>query len=153
MTKASLAERFWAKVNKTETCWLWTGSTSRGYGYFSIHPRMIQAYRVSYEMEYGPIPDGVHVDHVCHVPACVRPDHLRATTNKQNAENRNGGRSGSKSGVRGVSWYTRHQKWKVQVGHGGKNHYFGYFDSLEEAEAVAIAERRRLFTHSEMDAA
>lgn len=31
--KTPLSERFWAKVAKTEGCWLWTGCTDKkGYG-------------------------------------------------------------------------------------------------------------------------
>lgn len=152
MREQTLESRFWAKVDKSGDCWLWTGTKSKGYGYIHLNGRMVQAYRVSYQMEHGPIPEGMWVDHICHTPLCVRPDHLRAATSKENAENREGTRTGSKSGIRGVSWYTRGQKWKVQVGHAGKNHYFGYFESLEEAEAIAIEARRRLFTHSDMDA-
>lgn len=53
-------ERFWAKVNKTETCWLWTANTG------------------------GAIPDDSELDHLCKVPACVRPDHLEAVTHAEN---------------------------------------------------------------------
>ena len=77
----SLAERFWSKVQKTETCWLWTASRQRfGYGYLHVredprHPNAL-AHRVSWELHFGPIPDGLHVLHKCDIGACVRPDHL-----------------------------------------------------------------------------
>ena len=75
-----LAERFWAKVQKTDTCWLWTAHiTTQGYGQISEggdHGRRRLAHRVAYELAYGPIPAGLQVCHHCDVRTCVRPDHL-----------------------------------------------------------------------------
>jgi hypothetical protein len=75
-----LEERFWAKVQKTETCWLWTASVnSMGYGKLSAGPprgRTELASRLSWVMHYGAIPEGAFVLHHCDTPRCVRPDHL-----------------------------------------------------------------------------
>lgn len=83
------AARFWSKVSKTNTCWLWTGSRDRHprgkgltYGTFGVGSRTdkscrhIKAHRVSWDLAYGAIPQGVMVLHRCDVPHCVRPDHL-----------------------------------------------------------------------------
>lgn len=77
--KGTREERFWARVQKTDGCWLWIGGRNKaGYGNFSPGgtASMIGAHRVSYELHYGPIPQGLHVLHRCDVPSCVRPDHL-----------------------------------------------------------------------------
>lgn len=74
-------ERFWSKVNKTETCWLWTAATrGTGYGAFSLNGRPQGAHRVAYEWEHGPVPDGLDLDHLCRVRNCVRPSHLEPVT-------------------------------------------------------------------------
>lgn len=75
--KIPLEIRFWRNVNKTETCWLWTGyKGADGYGRIYVAPKVCRAPRVSYEMHVGPIPDGLFVCHHCDTPACIRPDHL-----------------------------------------------------------------------------
>lgn len=86
-------ERFWSKVNKTETCWLWTaGVNNKGYGrfrYFSDAERHglgcdLYAHRVAWLLTNGPIPDGMEVLHRCDTPRCVSPDHLFLGTQADN---------------------------------------------------------------------
>jgi hypothetical protein len=76
----SLEVRFWAKVQKTETCWLWTAHKAHfGYGEIKMSTppyKNLRAHRVSWELHFGPIPPGAQVLHHCDNPACVRPDHL-----------------------------------------------------------------------------
>ena len=79
------ASRFWSKVDKSGECWEWTGSfTSRGYGKMGICRMTKSAHRLSAEIHFGPIPDGMVVMHTCDNPSCVRPEHLRIGTYKEN---------------------------------------------------------------------
>lgn len=85
MIRKSLGERFWEKVDRTDTCWLWKGGRrNHGYGGFTISQHKYQAHRVAYELLVGPIPDGLTLDHLCRVRLCVNPDHLEPVTNKEN---------------------------------------------------------------------
>ena len=78
-------DRFWAKVNKTATCWLWTAScSSEGYGRINISGKSTYAHRWAYEQAHGPIPEGMHIDHLCRVRHCVNPEHMEVVTNRQN---------------------------------------------------------------------
>lgn len=88
--KVPVSKRFWSKVDRTESCWLWTASRSRrGYGYIKgDDDKNVLAHRLSYEWASGPIPDGLEVDHLCRVTSCVNPAHLEAVTPLENARRR-----------------------------------------------------------------
>ena len=89
---AALDERFWAKVQGADvtTCWLWTGAGgSTGYGRFTTGgraglPRCIGAHRYAYIRLRADIPEGLHLDHLCRVRACVNPWHLEPVTARVN---------------------------------------------------------------------
>jgi hypothetical protein len=81
---ATMEERFWAKVDKTDTCWLWTGYTCKGYGQFCGRPGTRAAHRITYEILVGPIPQGMDLDHLCRVRACCNPAHLEPVTRREN---------------------------------------------------------------------
>jgi hypothetical protein len=82
----SLAERFMNRVLKSpDGCWLWQGYRIRaGYGTFRAGGKTHIAHRLSYELFRGLIPAGHHLDHLCLVRQCVRPDHLEAVTPRVN---------------------------------------------------------------------
>ena len=86
----SAIHRFWKKVQKTENCWIWTGSLNHGgYGRFGFH--RLLTHRISWTIHNGEIPRGLCVLHDC--PGgdnrkCVNPDHLWLGTLQDNNADR-----------------------------------------------------------------
>lgn len=97
--------RFWRYVNKTDSCWLWTGSMYRnGYGRFTFTDKpfsykQVLAHRYSYKLCVRELSSKEDLDHLCHNQdkaclggwsclhrKCVRPDHLEPTTRRKNLE-------------------------------------------------------------------
>lgn len=149
-----LSEKLNSLTLKSGSCWNWQGAKHQcGYGTVTHNGTRSYAHRVSYELAVGPIPEGMRIDHICHTPSCVRPDHLRTVTIKQNAENFGGLNAANKSGYRGVYWHALAGKWYVQVTHHGQRHNGGLHVKAEDANSAAIALRNRLHTHNDLDRA
>lgn len=85
---AGYVERFWSKVDKTETCWLWRGAlTGQGYGQFHVGPgkRTCGAHQMAYMLATGSEPTlGMQLDHLCRNRCCVNPAHLELVTQRIN---------------------------------------------------------------------
>lgn len=78
------AARFWSRVQKTSTCWLWTGAiTGQGYGLISLPTAdgemLVTTHRFAWEVAAGPVPPGLSVCHNCpdgDDRVCVRNDEV-----------------------------------------------------------------------------
>ena len=79
---ATLVDRFWAYVIPRDGCWGWRGTNFHDFGYAQISMlvngkrRWFTAHRVSWEIHFGSIPDGLWVCHQCDNPPCANPAHL-----------------------------------------------------------------------------
>ena len=124
----SIEERFWSKVEKTDTCWNWTGAKfNHGYGQFMERKL---AHRVAWELANGPIPDGLCVLHRCDQPLCVRTDHLFLGTRADN--NRDRSRKGRTARQTGERHWSRRYPERVSR---GEQHVSA---KLDEARVRAI---------------
>lgn len=99
-----IEQRFWTKVQKSDGCWLWTATKTKGYGMILGPNRIpLQAHRVAWRLTFGDIPSGLSVLHHCDVPLCVNPAHLWLGTQKDNLEDAE--RKGRRYGF-----------WKMNIG-------------------------------------
>jgi hypothetical protein len=75
-------------VDLVTGCHNFTGAIDRaGYGRVGLGPRgtgIGYTHRVMYEAAKGPIPAGLHIDHLCRNRACCNPAHLEAVTQAVN---------------------------------------------------------------------
>lgn len=72
-------------VGGPDDCWLWTASVSTtGYGQFYFDGRLHTAHRVAWELDNGPVPDGLFLDHLCRERRCCNPRHLEPVTTGEN---------------------------------------------------------------------
>ena len=126
-------------------CLIWTASKNRpnGYGQMWDGERLTQSHRIVWEIANGAIPQGVFVDHLCHVRLCCEISHLRLVADAINKQNRAGAQANCQTGIRGV-YQVASGKYKARVQVGGKQFSPAPFDSIEEAERAVIEMRARL---------
>jgi hypothetical protein len=103
-------ERFWSKVDKAGPvsdyrpdlgpCWIWKPGRPGKYGLAMWQGRVQPAHRIAYMDLVGPIPDGLHLDHLCRVTTCVNPAHLEPVTPGENVHRGNQARGRGGHGAR-----------------------------------------------------
>lgn len=84
--KRPIMERLTAqRTITTEGCWEWGGIRQpNGYGVIHHEGTGSRTHRVAYEAWVGPIPEGLHIDHLCRNKACFNPEHLEPVTHAEN---------------------------------------------------------------------
>lgn len=144
----TLEWKFWDGAVVQDSCWAWVRTKDKdGYGRIYQDGKTVGAHKVSYMLHVGEIPEGMEIDHKCGTNECCNPEHLRLATHKQNMENKGAG-TNSTTGVRGVYWSKRQNKYGATITSHGKREHLGFFDVFEDAVRVRKTRELELFTHS-----
>jgi hypothetical protein len=78
-------DRFWAKVNKTDSCWLWIAAkNNKGYGRFKFETKFYSSHIISYKLHNTDYDPTKFVCHRCDTPSCCNPNHLFLGTQSEN---------------------------------------------------------------------
>lgn len=115
--------------------------TRDAYGYVCVrhNGKTRKAHRVIYEHVHGPLPAYMQIDHINGVRTDNRISNLRAVTNMHNCQNRHKATKLSATGVKGVCWNVRLQKYVAQISAAGHVYHLGVFTDIAEAAEMYAA--------------
>lgn len=119
------------------------GSIPRGYLIIGVDHKIYRAHRLAWLYVYGEWPND-EIDHINGDKVDNRISNLRGATRAQNLQNISKANSNSKSGLRGIRWDSRNNKWRAAIQVEGKSKHLGCFDQAEQAHAVYIEAKRTL---------
>jgi hypothetical protein len=125
------------------------GAHTAGYWQVNIKGRMFLAHRLAWAMTHGKWPEA-DIDHFNGDRSDNRLANLRAATRSENLQNHRRTRSDNTSGVTGVFWNTRHNKWQANIMLNGRNKYLGIFAEKEAAIAAYAAARKTMHPFAEV---
>jgi hypothetical protein len=131
--RRSLNDRFWSKVNKTDSCWFWVGAKStNGYGATWVNGKVVSAHRASFFIEHGRWPKEM-LDHLCRQKSCVNPEHLEEVSNRENITRGKTSKLRSNKYSNFVGVKKKHNKFEASIWINHKRVYLGMFNTEEEA--------------------
>jgi hypothetical protein len=134
----------WKKINKNSNRKLENIAGSfhnKGYRHIRLLGKLYLEHRLAWFYQYGYFPK--EIDHIDgnKLNNCIF--NLREVTRSQNMMNTSPKRKNSSTGIKGVSWYPKYNKWVVRIQVNGKRKCLGYFEDLEFAELVATEAREK----------
>ena len=75
-------------------CLVWTGAANGLYGTICYNGKRVPVHRLVWELEHGPIPPGLVIDHVrargCVYKRCINIEHLEMVTRAENSRRASG---------------------------------------------------------------
>ena len=97
--------------------------------------KYVYAHRIAMMLTYGDLSRGTQIDHINHDRSDNRLENLRITDHESNGRNVSIPRTNT-TGVVGVTYSKKHNKYIAQIYVDKKHKYLGIYDTLEEAAIV-----------------
>ena len=116
------------------------------YRFVSVDGKEQLLHRALWEAANGTIPEGMQIDHINGNTLDNRLENLRVVTHQENARNQKR-RNDNTSGVTGVSWNKKKQKWEARITDNGKLVFLGLHDDWFEAVCARKSAEKRLGYH------
>ena len=111
--------------------------------YYQNKSIVLKCSRIIFLLHKGYLAKNKNIDHIDGNPLNNRVENLREATDYENNQNSKLPKNNT-SGIKGVYWDKKSKKWRVMMYAYGKNHYFGFFESYDEAVKVAMDARKKL---------
>lgn len=111
-------------------------SDSKGYKIIKVDGGVYKAHRLAFLFMLGELPAEL-IDHKNQDCSDNSWDNLREVSNTTNCKNAKMPINNT-SGVVGVTFMKRLNKWQAQVKVGGKNIYLGVYEDIEDAKAARL---------------
>lgn len=119
------------------------GKTTNGvYRKIKFNGALLKYHRVAWAIYYGEWPNG-HIDHIDGDGLNNSISNLRQCNQSQNSRNMKM-TSANTSGVKGITWHKKANKWMAQIMLNRKNHYIGLFEDILDAEIAVVNSRKIL---------
>ncbi|WP_145574135.1 HNH endonuclease signature motif containing protein [Yersinia alsatica] len=119
---------------------------SSGYLQAMILGKNRMIHRIIWEMNNGPIPEGIQVDHIDHNRTNNRIENMRIVTHQQNNQNRTIPKNNT-SGACGVGWRQSEKKWYAKITVNGKPKHLGRFKDVNDAISARKAAEAKYGFH------
>lgn len=130
---------YWRNRNRTTTRHKYVagtyGGAKDGYSRVGIKGKIYLEHRIIMVLCFGHIPENAEIDHINHVRDDNRLVNLRFVTRRDNQRNKSVS-SKSTTGITGVYFYKRLQKYIARIRVNREFIHLGTFETLEEAAAA-----------------
>ena len=107
------------------------GCKSLGYIRIRIDGKIYQAHRLAWLYHYGEWPK-YGLDHINRIKDDNRIENLRDVDQYENMRN-TGNPSDNTSGIKGISWHKKANKWMARIAVNGKDKHLGLYKSFHNA--------------------
>lgn len=132
--------------NRYEKEFIPNSITPQGYRQIGIFKTPYLVHRLIFLYMVGRMPN--EIDHIDGNRLNNKWPNLREVDSAVNRRNM-GIATNNESGVKGVYWYPRYNKWEVTISKSGEHFYLGRYESFDEAVAVRrVAEKDLDFHHN-----